>query len=150
MPSEADIDPLCGSTKWSISNQRGFEWIYEKKKLHQKVRERKNPPAWRCFTLDLSWWHHRCLWRSWIQWWILWIGVYSQCGPWCKGPQVGSKLTTCFVAEKTAARFWTSTHSYEMTQQAFHTLKCQLLAELEIVLDTVTSKYTLGRYGPQS
>lgn len=93
VPSEADIDPLCGSTNWFVSNQRGFEWIHEKKKLHQKARERKNPPAWRCFALDLSWWHHRCLWQRWIQWWILQIGVYSQRGPWCKGLQVGSEPT---------------------------------------------------------
>jgi len=37
-----------------------------------------------------------------------------------------------------------------MTQRAFHVSKCQLLAELETVLGIVTSKYTSGRYGPQS
>ncbi len=82
---------LCGSTNWSVSNQRGFERIHEKKKLQEKERERKNPPAWKCFAFDLSWWHHKCLWWSWIQWWILWIGVYSQRGPWSKGPQIGSE-----------------------------------------------------------
>jgi hypothetical protein len=45
-----------------------FEWIYEKEKIHSKVREGKNWPAWRCFVLNLSWQHCRCLWRSWILW----------------------------------------------------------------------------------
>jgi hypothetical protein len=37
-----------------------------------------------------------------------------------------------------------------MTQRAFHASKCQLLAKLETVLGTMTSKYTSGRYGAQS
>jgi hypothetical protein len=59
-------------------------------------------------------------------------------------------FVTWSLVQRTAGRFWTSTHSYEMTQRVFHASKCQLLVELETVLGIVTSKYTSGRYGPQS